>query len=371
MRVLQVHWTALPTAGGVEVHCASLTRQLAGLGVRSDLISGTDPSAVGLRHPALALGGEPTEEEIADLADECSGADVVHWHNPQWHKPAVTAAVAARLSASAWRGTLVLDLHNIDESGLRWAALADLPGTLVAHSDFVAGQVRSHLPGRPVHVLPLALDMAAEPYELPSSGAALTVLQPTRLTVWKGSDLSLTAMADLLDEGLDLAFVHAGTQNLVWPSNIPGELLERIRPWQERGRISFVHYSPQQSWSAIAAADLVVHPTADRGAHGEPFSLAVAQAIICGRPVVATDSGNLPALLAGYSGARLVPAGDLTAFTAAVRSALGRPVPADQPGDKMLAERLTADFVGAGSRHLSFYRSLMRGASTPFPTKGP
>lgn len=127
------------------------------------------------------------------------------------------------------------------------------------------------------------LPLVEEPFELPGTGGT-TVLQPSRVTRWKGSHLSLEASLALLDEGVDLRFVHAGTQHLIWPPGIPDSLLERAGARQKKGRVHFTHYRPEQAWAAVRASDVVVHPTIDRGAHGEPLSLSVAQAVMCGRP---------------------------------------------------------------------------------------
>ncbi len=359
MRVLQVHWTALPVTGGVEVHCAALARQLAELGVDVRLASGTRDADLGDRWPALELGTAAPGDRIDALVEECRAFDVVHWHNPQWHKPEVTAETARRLRASGWGGRLHFDLHNIDDVAEHWQFLADLSDTYLAHSDFVADEVRAHLPGTRVDVLPLALVRDPAPYELPRA-ARTVALQPTRLTTWKGSDLSLRAALGRLEDGDDFAFVHAGTRNLVWPANIPDELLARIAPWQDRGLVSFVHYSPAQSWRAIEAADVVLHPTADRGTHGEPFSLSVAQAVILGRPVIASESGHLPKLLAGYARARLVPPGDQKALTEALRT----PMPGPGPDDPALAHELMSSFSSSGARHMAFYG----GADAPVPS---
>ncbi|MGX7826341.1 glycosyltransferase family 4 protein [Actinokineospora sp. 24-640] len=360
MRVLHVHWTALPTTGGVEAHCAALIRQLGEVGVDAGLLSGTRDPLVGEYLPALTLGEAPTGAEVANLVDRCAEADVVHLHNPQWHKPDVAEHLARGL---AGRGVqVVFDLHNIDANDTQWEFLRGLSAEYVVHSRFVADQVVAHVPGVRATVLPLAMNRVKTDYELPRPGA-VTVLQPTRLTTWKGSDLVLRAVVTLLGDGDgdgDLGLVHAGTRHLVWPTGIDESLMAAVAPWRERGRIAFTHYSPAESWAAIAAADVITHPTADRGAHGEPFSLAVAQAVICGKPVVASDSGNLPALLADYSAATLVPAGDQAALTAALAEVVAAPKAAGTAADAALADRLAAAFASSGARHLEFYRGHPR-----------
>ncbi|MGW6947389.1 glycosyltransferase family 4 protein [Streptomyces xanthophaeus] len=358
MRIVHIHWTGLPVTGGVETHLRAVVGQLAVLPCEVRAVVGTRDSPGCAYHPALDIALPSDPAAAAALAESCLDADVLHWHNPQWHRPETVTATARALRERGWHGRLVLDLHNIDESPEQWEFLATLPGVLVAHSPFVAEEVRRRLPAAEVTQLALALPLAEEPFALPGSGGAATVLQPSRMTRWKGSHLSLEASMTLLDEGADLHFVHAGTRHLIWPPGIPDSLMERAGVWQDKGRVHFTHYRPEQSWSAIRASQVVIHPTVDRGAHGEPFSLSVAQAVICGRRIVASDSGNLPLLLRDYSAATVVPAGDVRALTAALREALARPAVEPTAADRALAHRLRTQFATAGRRHLDFYRTL-------------
>lgn len=350
MRVLQVSWTALPIAGGVETHLDVLTHQLRRLGATVDVLHGTKEAA-GIYHPQLDIR-RPAGAGVGDVAAIAARYDVVHLHNPQWHKPEVAAALVRALD-----GPVVLaDVHNVDASPERWAVLAGLDVPLIVHSSFIADQVRAAVPDASVTTVPLALDLRREPYELPAGGTV--ILQPTRLCDWKGSDLSLTAVLDLLDDGYDLTFVHAGSEHLIWPTGLTDELLDRMKPYQESGRIRLVHYSLAESWSAIAAADLILHPTVADGPHGEPFSLSVAQAIVCGVPVIASTSGYLPRLLDGYGPSRLVPTADGYALREAIRSVLADPLPPPGPAEKARAEDLSRDFTGSGARHIELYERL-------------
>ena len=71
----------------------------------------------------------------------------------------------------------------------------------------------------------------------------------------------------------------------------------------------------------LAAADVVVLPS-----RWEARSLTAQQALLAGRPLVASAVGGLPALLG--NGALLVPPGDPEALAAAVRSLLDDPAAA-------------------------------------------
>jgi glycosyltransferase involved in cell wall biosynthesis len=356
LRVAHVHWTAPPVTGGVEVHCSSLTEQLAGTGMDVRLLSGTPEADTGEYRPVLDIGKKAGDAlQIALLAEELAHFDVVHWHNPQWHKPEVTRSVAVALSRGPRRPRCVIfDVHNISDDPAQWAFLDQCPfDLLMVHSAYVRDQVRSRLPRLSPVVAPLAMNRTSARARLPARRPV--VLQPTRLSRWKGSDLALRAAARLLGDGVRFTFVHAGTQNAVWPAQMD-DVLEEVSPWRRDGSIVLTHYGWRQSWDAIASADIVVHPTADRGTRGEPYSLTVAQAVICGRPLIASDSGNLPELLADYEPKKVVSAGDLDELADAMHSLIANPPPGPGPRGAALAARLETALATSGRWHGAMYR---------------
>jgi glycosyltransferase involved in cell wall biosynthesis len=73
--------------------------------------------------------------------------------------------------------------------------------------------------------------------------------------------------------------------------------------------------------AALAAADVVLHPS-----DMETFGMSVAEAMACGRPVIATRVGGVPEIT-GHSGRAglLVPLGDVTALSEALLHLLGDP----------------------------------------------
>jgi glycosyltransferase involved in cell wall biosynthesis len=367
MRIAQLHWAALPTTGGVETHLAALVAGLRAAGEAVTFFSGTRNAQDALFHPALEPGGRHSDADLADLAEAVSSHDVLHLHNPQWHRPATVDALLAGLTDHGWRGACVATVHNLadDPRHAQWLRRWAVP--LVAHSPFVAGELRANVAGTPVHLLPLALpaDSGAVLPDYPGDGPV--VLQPTRLSAWKGSHLTLAATVDLLDAGRALRFVHAGSEHLLWPPGIDASLMERIQPWQRCGAVRLVHYSPEHSWAAIRSADLVVHPTAGIGARGEPYSMSVAQAMLCGRPLVVSRSGNLPELVRGYRAARVVEPGDPDGLRKAIDAFLA----GDWPSTDALSpdtanldatRRLRAWHAGAVGAHRGWYRTLCRRA---------
>jgi glycosyltransferase involved in cell wall biosynthesis len=378
MRIAQLHWAALPTTGGVETHVEALVEGLRAAGDEVTFLSGTPDARTATYHPALrppaagSAGDDPagdlTSHPADELADLVSDHDLLHVHNPQWHRPEVIDGLLVRLGARGWPGGYVFTIHNLAGDGphqdrlRRWSRLAG--GRLVAHSRFVAEALSDLVDGTRADVLPLALPPDTGGRQTWASGNRFVVLQPTRLTTWKGSHLSLGVAADLLDAGRDLVFVHAGTRHLLWQPGLDAGLLARIQPWRERGAIRFEQFPPERSWAAIRGADIVVHPTTGTGPRGEPYSMSVAQAMLCRRPVVVSGSGNLPDLVRGYPLARLVEPGDPEALRAAVDGALAGTWPAagDEPWDVLARLREWHD--AAVPRHRALYHEVVETAGS-------
>lgn len=362
LRVAEIHWTSPPVTGGVETHVECLSEQLRDAGTQVDLFSGTaDSMAAEYRQVLDIEAGQPTTEHITALVSELSEYDVVHWHNPQWHKPAITIEVLQRLQDAPGPGTVISDIHNLADDDTQWRVLGDDRWThTLVHSDFVRSHVAQRVPACQPAVAPLALSQTPDASPLAAWKGAL-VLQPTRLSRWKGSHLSLRAAGELLDEGLDFTFVHAGAVNRVWATDLD-DVLERCDRWIKADRIRLISYGWRQSWSAIAQADLVLHPSADRGIRGEPFSLSAAQAVITGRALVASTSGNLPELLTSYQPKRLVSPGDYDELKTAIREMLTAGSGAAAATDTALGRALAASFSGAGKWHRALFAEL---ASAP------
>lgn len=369
MKISQIHWAALPTLGGVETHLEALVAGLRAAGDEVFFAAGTPRARSAAYHPALRPGGGADggatvgAESAGSLADLVTGGDVLHIHNPQWHRPETVDGLLSILDGRGWTGRCVFSVHNLadDESHVAWLRkwMVQHQPLLVTHSRFVATELAACLPDAAPLVLPLAL-----PSDAPLADAndrhrpVPVVLQPTRLSTWKGSHLSLAAAVELLDAGRPLKFVHAGSGHLLWDHGLDRALLDRVQPWVERGRIRFADYPPELSWAAIRAADLVVHPTAGVGIRGEPYSMSVAQALLCVRPVVVSRSGNLPELVGAYPAASVVEPGDGTALRDAIAGFLDGewPVVPPRPSD---VDRLRAWHADAVPSHRALYHGQL------------
>ncbi len=236
------------------------------------------------------------------------GVEVVHAHGLR----AGVRSVAAGLRPGS--PPLVVTWHNAQLRGGRAGAWAE---TLVARRARVTLAASSDLAetarargARDVRLGPVAAPALVPTGDDPGLGHPL-VLAVGRLHAQKGYEVLLDALPLL---GPDVTVAVAGDGPLA------AALAARAPQVRWLGRRTDVA-------DLYAAADVVVLPSV-----WEARSLTAQEALLAGRPLVATAVGGLPELLG--DGALLVPPGDAAALAAAVCGLLEDPAAARQ-----LAER--------------------------------
>jgi glycosyltransferase involved in cell wall biosynthesis len=154
---------------------------------------------------------------------------------------------------------------------------------------------------------------------------ARVVLSTAKLTRHKGHDVAITALGHLYHAGTPLVYLVCGDggletelRNLAYAVGLPAIFTGLLEP--------------AEIVAALAAADVVVHPSLN-----EIFPNAVGEAMACGRAVVAADAGGTAELLGreGDTGV-LVPPGDPDALAGAVQA--------------LLADRERRERMGAAAR---------------------
>jgi glycosyltransferase involved in cell wall biosynthesis len=156
--------------------------------------------------------------------------------------------------------------------------------------------------------------------------------------------------AHLLRDDNDLVFVVIGDGDA---GGLKQELLARIKELKLTDRFFFIGSVPE-AYRYIPAFDLFVLASVKEG-----FPYVLLEALMAGRPFVATNVGGIPELAGILSKklpdkpAHLVPAGSAQALAAAINNFFQRPAPASVslPEDFTLARMITAT--------LEEYRRLM------------
>ncbi|MFD2797259.1 glycosyltransferase family 4 protein [Promicromonospora vindobonensis] len=150
----------------------------------------------------------------------------------------------------------------------------------------------------------------------PASGSAHVVLVG-RLSPRKGSDVALEAVARLRRTGRDVRLTLCGSvfAGYEW---FEDQLRARADEDDLAGAVQLVGYADPWAW--FARGDVVVVPS-----RVEPFGNVAVQAMLAGRPVVASRTQGLAEIVRDGETGLLVPPGDPAALADAIAALLDDP----------------------------------------------
>jgi glycosyltransferase involved in cell wall biosynthesis len=355
MKVVHVH--RIRGIGGSERHLLTLLPALRERGVDVSFVGLDDPA--GVLDPFYAELGVPFERLPAPrdldpvlavrLARLLRSArpDLVHTH-----------LVHADVYGALAPGTRVVSTkHNPDpfrQGTFRFVerALARRAARVIAISEavrrFTVDQVG--LPPEKVDVVHYGLDELPEAWSEnpPLDLRDPLVLAVCRLAPQKGLETAVRALPDLPDATL---LVLGEGPDRVALETLAGSLGVRERLLLP-GRVGDVA-------ALYRNAAVVVHP-----ARWEGFGLAMLEAMLAAKPVVAARAGSAPELVADGETGVLVPVDDATALAEAVGTLLADPARAETMGRAGL-DRAHSEFSVAGmaERTLAVYERAQRAAS--------
>jgi len=278
VKVAHVH--RMRGIGGSERHLLALLPGLAALGVEPVFVGLDDPAwdpepfyeQLSVESVRIRMGHELDPRVVGRLHGALRGADIVHTH-----------LVHADVYGALARGdrTLVSTKHNDDP--------------------FRAGPFR-HVEGA---LTRRAARVIAITEALKRFNVARVLLAISRLVPQKGLDVAVRALRRVREEEPRAVLV------------VLGEGPERARLAGEGvylpGRVGDV-----SAW--LARAELLVHP-----ARWEGFGLALLEAMLAGKPVVATRVSSIPEIVVDGETGLLVPPDDPEALAAAILRVLRDP----------------------------------------------
>jgi glycosyltransferase involved in cell wall biosynthesis len=232
------------------------------------------PQAVAYRAIRAAAGGTPVVAVV---------------HNPLPHEPGRFDRVLARL------------------------LLPHLAGA-VCHASSIRERLDELAPGVPVETVAHPPNLPIHPRPLPG-GPPWKLLFLGHLRPYKGLDVALGALRQLVDGDLDVSLTVAGN-----PWRSPDEWRADVAALGITDHVHFrFGYVPDDEMDELLASHhLLVAPYVQATQSG-----VVPLAHAAGRPAVATDVGGLPEAVRHDVDGVIVAAGDPTAFAAGVRHALG------------------------------------------------
>jgi len=201
---------------------------------------------------------------------------------------------------------------------------------LLANSEFTARQLAVDFPREPIRVLHPGVDLARFRPDLDAGmrvrrEEGLPVGEPVigmfgRLQRWKGQHVFLRAAALLAGRGVRFrAVVAGGTMFGIEPEY--AQELERLAATPSLdGRVRFLgNRTNPQDW--MNACDVVVHASIEP----EPWGLVVAEAMACGRAVLAAASGGPLEMIDHKRTGWLAAPGDEVALAAWLEILLANP----------------------------------------------
>ena len=313
MKVAHVH--RMRGIGGSERHLLALLPGLAALGVEPVFVGLDDPAwdpepfyeQLSVESVRIRMGHELDPRVVGRLHGALRGADIVHTH-----------LVHADVYGALARGdrTLVSTKHNDDP--FRAGPFRHVEGALTRRAARVIAITealkrfnveRVGLPADKIDVVHYGLDAPprawGENAHLGLPDDARVLLAISRLVPQKGLDVAVRALRRVREEEPRAVLV------------VLGEGPERARLAGEGvylpGRVGDV-----SAW--LARAELLVHP-----ARWEGFGLALLEAMLAGKPVVATRVSSIPEIVVDGETGLLVPPDDPEALAAAILRVLRDP----------------------------------------------
>lgn len=314
--------------------------------------------------PQMALYMRRLRREIAAFAP-----DIIHTNGFKMH---VIGALAKPDSAA-----LVWHVHDYPGSRRVTARLLvrlkDKCTAVVAVSESVAADVRRLLADRvpvhavlnsidPSHFTPEGprLDLDAKAGMPPARPGVLRVGLPATFARWKGHTLFLDAVRALHERHNLRAYIIGGplyqTDGSQYTVDELRGLVKRLRLGHVVGLTGFVN----DAATALRGLDIVVHASTEP----EPFGLVVAEAMACGRAVIASQGGGVAELVVNEQDALTYPRGDVATLTRQIERLLTDQTLRQQlaqAGRRAALERF--DPVAYRERIIAIYERFSRAAA--------
>lgn len=270
------------------------------------------------RDVALTLSAA---EALRDYA-EAHRLDHVHVHSCA--RAALVANLARRLGGVPYSLTLHGPLSDYGPGQrVKWRGASFATVITRKLTDALHAALGDNLPPRMV-IRPMGVDTEVlrrdTPYEPPERGRPVRLFSCGRLNVVKGHQDLMSAMRQLLDQGVDVRLEIAGEDD-AGGSGYRTDLEAHLRRLRLQDHVKLL--------GAIDAGEvrdklLAAHGFVLASWH-EPLGVAYMEAMSCGVPVIGTDAGGVRELIDDGHDGKLVAPKDPTALARAIRDLAQNP----------------------------------------------
>jgi len=165
-----------------------------------------------------------------------------------------------------------------------------------------------------IDVPPPVDDMEALRAELRIDASDFVIANIGRIDTWKGHDVFVRAVASLVPRIPRIKGIIAGeVSDIARRAGFDVDLHQLVEELGIGSHVVFAGFRTDVP-RLMAAADVVVHSATEP----EPFGRVIAEGMIAGRPVIATNAGGVPEIIDDRESGLLVPCGDVTAMADAM-----------------------------------------------------
>jgi len=387
LSIAHLHWGFPPIIGGVETHLTFLLPELAKLGHKVNLLTGSVKGYNGeyeyrgfkiYRVPIMDLnwlykrGLHGIEKEISEAFNnfvEKEKPDIVHAHNMHYFSLS-HARILTELTKR--KGIpLILTAHNVWDDSLFLSIMHEVKWThIISVSHFIEQELIGigirHRNITTVHhgidhnFYHPKVDTGPVYKKYPQLKNKRIIFHPARMGLAKGCDISVKALRILRENFPDIMLILAGTRDIIdWGASQNKDIayiVDLVDFFKLRKNVLIDVYSLEDMPRLYAASEICVYPSSSP----EPFGLTILESMASQKPIVVTMSGGMPEVVRDNINGFVIPPRDFKELATRLKSLLSDEELRDRlatTGRKMVEENFTKKIMT--EKTLAIYRKFL------------
>lgn len=350
LNIAHLHWGFPPIIGGVETHLTIILPQMARLGNRVSLLTGTAEGAkVRYKYEGVTIqrvpimdlnwlykrGLEGIKDEVYNVFSSFikeAKPDMIHAHNMHYFSKA--HAEALQDLAKQNKIPLVLTAHNVWDD-LLFLELTHKIGWahIIAVSHFIKKEIMGiGIDDTKITVIHHGIDQEKFHPKIDASKILKkfpqlknkkVVFHPARIGLAKGCDTSIKAINLVKKKYPDVVLVLAGSKNIIdWGATQQKDiayLVSLIKHFGLENNCLIDVYSLEEIKELYALSDICVYPSSS----AEPFGLTMLEAMATAKPMIITNAGGMTEVINDGINGYVIPVRDFELLAAKINTLLG------------------------------------------------